>query len=239
MSMRALIRNSVVALFVAAAALPAIAQETSRKIVTTENGDYFGFDLRTEQNLSLQGCEAACIDDKACKAFTYNPKVQWCFLKSDFNQLNAFPGAVAGKIVEVVNEPDIGAPQKLAFVTDQLTQEALKLKTGGTVMDAQRALGADALASSARADVASGNYPVAIDGFTAALAIAPDNGAWWAEMAAAANQVTNNYAISSKGAAAALNAYQLSRTASARAQALALLAGSFDRTQNYRAALSA
>ncbi|MGO8126847.1 transposase, partial [Rhizobium ruizarguesonis] len=56
-----------------------------------------------------------CIGDKSCKAFTYNPKVKWCFLKSDFKTMNAFPGAIAGKIVETAGqqEPDIGAAPRL------------------------------------------------------------------------------------------------------------------------------
>jgi len=126
MSMRAALKSLllVVATF---AFQPVSAQETTRKIVTTQNGDYFGFDLRTEQNVSQPQCETICINDASCKAFTYNPKVKWCFLKSDFNQLNAFPGAVAGKVVEVASEPDIGAPQKLSFVDDSLYQQARRL----------------------------------------------------------------------------------------------------------------
>ncbi|MGG2475650.1 PAN/Apple domain-containing protein, partial [Rhizobium sp. BR5] len=130
MSLRALVRVSLVAVSTAFIFLPATAAEPSRKVVTTKNGDYFGFDLRTEQNVSLEQCGEICVGDTACKAFTYNPKVKWCFLKSDFNQLNAFPGAVAGKIVKVVAEADIGAPQRLSFVTDSLQQEARRLKSG-------------------------------------------------------------------------------------------------------------
>src|SRR6478752_812139 len=124
MSLRALVRISLIAVSTAITFIPAVAAEPSRKVVTIKNGDYFGFDLRTEQNVSLEQCGEICVGDTACKAFTYNPKVQWCFLKSDFNQLNAFPGAVAGKIVQVVAEADIGAPQRLSFVTDSLQQEA-------------------------------------------------------------------------------------------------------------------
>ena len=77
------------------------AAEGSRKVVTVKDADYFGFDLRTEQDISLDKCQEICIGDAGCKAFTYNTKAQWCFLKSDFNKMNPFPGAVAGKIVLV------------------------------------------------------------------------------------------------------------------------------------------
>ncbi|MEN9894555.1 MAG: hypothetical protein RIR97_407 [Pseudomonadota bacterium] len=72
----------------------------TRTIETTPDVDYFGFDLRSLQNISLADCSNACVADTGCKAFTYNPKVKWCFLKSDFAKAKPFAGAIAGKIVE-------------------------------------------------------------------------------------------------------------------------------------------
>src|SRR5215217_6621610 len=98
MSMRALIRNFaflITATLMAAG--PAFAAD--RHVVTSQDSDYFGFDLRTEQNVSLADCENVCLADSSCKAFTYNPKVKWCFLKSDFNQVNSFAGAIGGKVI--------------------------------------------------------------------------------------------------------------------------------------------
>ncbi len=69
--------------------------------MTSDNIDYFGFDLRSEQNVTLDQCKSACLGDSQCRAFTYNTKAKWCFLKSDFNRANPFPGAVGGKIVAV------------------------------------------------------------------------------------------------------------------------------------------
>ncbi|MBA4777718.1 MAG: alpha-2-macroglobulin family protein [Rhizobiales bacterium] len=239
MSLRALVRISLVAVSTALFFPPAMAAEPSRKVVTTQNGDYFGFDLRTEQNVSLEQCGDICVGDTACKAFTYNPKVKWCFLKSDFNQLNAFPGAVAGKIVEVAAEADIGAPQRLSFVTDSLQQEARRLKSGLAANEGEGEQGLEALVQIARQQAAAGNIPDAVTTYKQALAITPDDGALWAELSEKAAQVTDNYSIAGQAASAAINAYQLSRTVSARTEALNRLAKAFERTQNYRAALSA
>ena len=63
--------------------LPASAQDI-RTIERIDDADYFGFDLRTEKNVSIDECEASCIGDASCRAFTYNPKVNWCFLKSEY-----------------------------------------------------------------------------------------------------------------------------------------------------------
>jgi len=158
MSLRALVRISLVAASAALIFLPAMAAEPSRKVVTTQNGDYFGFDLRTEQNVSLEQCGEICVGDTACKAFTYNPKVKWCFLKSDFNQLNAFPGAVAGKIVEVATETDIGAPQRLSFVTDSLQQEARRLKSGLAANDGEGGQGVESPLADCAAAGSRGQY---------------------------------------------------------------------------------
>ncbi len=78
------------ALALVSISLPASAQDI-RTIERIDDADYFGFDLRTEKNVSIDECEASCIGDSSCRAFTYNPKVNWCFLKSDYDQLNSFP----------------------------------------------------------------------------------------------------------------------------------------------------
>jgi uncharacterized protein YfaS (alpha-2-macroglobulin family) len=238
MSMRAILKS----LFFVCATLaiqPVFAQEASRKVVTTQNGDYFGFDLRTEQNVSLPQCETICINDKSCKAFTYNPKVKWCFLKSDFNQLNAFPGAIAGKVVETANEPDIGAPQKLAFVEDSLYQQARRLKADLPEPDSSQASGSETLLSLARQQATTGDIQTAVENYKAALSLNPDDAAIWAEFSRTATKIDNNYEIQGQAAPAALNAYQLSRTVSARTNALNALAQAFEKTQSYRAALNA
>ncbi len=86
----------------------AIAQDNQRRIEITQDADYYGFDLRTERDVSLDQCKVACIADSQCRAFTYNTSAGWCFLKSDYSTLNPFAGAVAGRVVSG-GEPDIGA----------------------------------------------------------------------------------------------------------------------------------
>jgi hypothetical protein len=113
---------------------PALAAD-ARTVVTTQNQDYFGFDLRSEQNVTLDQCKSTCLGDSACRAFTYNTKAKWCFLKSDFATLKPFNGAVAGKVVTIGSDPDIGAPPELAFLPQWLPEEAAKYRdrlTNGT-----------------------------------------------------------------------------------------------------------
>ena len=101
----------------------------ARRVVTTDNSDYFGFDLRSEQNVTLDQCKTTCLGDSACRAFTYNTKAKWCFLKSDYATLKPFNGAVAGKVVNVDGDPDIGAPPELAFFPAWMADEARQYRT--------------------------------------------------------------------------------------------------------------
>ncbi|NKN38254.1 hypothetical protein HFC70_18040 [Agrobacterium sp. a22-2] len=239
MSKRRSIVFSALASIMIAFAPPATAADTERSIVTTQDGDYFGFDLRTEQNVSLEQCEKSCIGDKSCKAFTYNPKVKWCFLKSDFSQLNTFAGAIAGKIVETTTKPDIGAPARLDFVSDDLRQQAREAKANLTITEEQEAIGLEGLVAQAYSELAVGNVDAAFVTFKAALSIEPDDQALWIKVARAANTVTGNSAVASDGLLAAINGYELSRTKQSRADALAVMAKAFENGENYRPALSA
>ncbi len=239
--MRAFIGLSAFLLATFTTLMPAGAADTKRQVVTTQDGDYYGFDLRTEQNVTLDQCSASCVGDKSCKAFTYNPKVKWCFLKSDFNQLNTVAGAIAGKVVETAaaNEPDIGAAPALPFLSDDFVQSASDAKGRLTLAANLKGQGVESLIALGRIEITSGNVNNALNAFQGALSLSPDNGDLWVEMARAANTTTNDTSLATQAAYAAINGYQLSRTTSSRADALAVMAESLKNAQNYRQALSA
>lgn len=238
--MRAFIGFLCVVLFTLTTGIhPGHAAETRRTVVTTDNADYFGFDLRTVQNVTLDQCKAQCIDDMSCRAFTYNPKVKWCFLKSDFSQLNGFEGTVAGKIALTDGEADIGAAPSLAFISDGLQQEARALRSSLSLLSAQDGQGVESLAALGRIEASSSRYSEALDAYKGALSLAPDDRFLWTEMAQTASQVTDNSYLTGQGPLAALNAYWLTRTTSARAETLAVLALALDKSANYRAGIDA
>jgi uncharacterized protein YfaS (alpha-2-macroglobulin family) len=211
-----------------------------RRIETTADGDYSGFDLRTVKNVSQAQCETACIGDNQCKAFTYNVKAKWCFLKSDFSQLNTFQGAVAGKIVTVAVEPDLGAPPKLSFLTEELLQQAREQKDGLTLGDNQQGYGAGTLRTLAQNELLAGRLDNAIYNFKGSLSINPEDGALWVEFARGSGTAPkDNSEAASTATLAAINGYTASRTASVRADALAVLAVSLTKQESYRAAINA
>ncbi|MDF1608981.1 alpha-2-macroglobulin family protein [Hoeflea sp. YIM 152468] len=225
-------------------AVPALAQDGSRRIETTDNADYFGFDLRTVQNLGLDECKAECLGDRQCRAFTYNVKAGWCFLKSDYNAINPFQGAVAGRVV-VGGEPDLGAAPDLAFVPASLLDEARNYRErllGRT--SAENSFGVNTLVRLAEASMAVGDMEAAIRNFGAAAAAAPDQSSVWAELSRAARaftpaDTTSQRSFRSVAVSAAIIAHQTSRTQVTRADALAVLAEALQGVQNWRPALSA
>ena len=218
--------------------------QDARRIVTTKDGDYFGFDLRSEQNLSLDQCEAACLGDPQCRAFTYNTKARWCFLKSDFRTLNSFPGAVAGKVVTANAGQDMGAPPPLSFVPGHVLQEAEQYRRKLDRNAAPGEEGVNAVISAASEAKAGGDARNAMRGYETAVALEPDNTELWAELARAAaaaqrGEGENAYDLQSAATSAGVIAYNLSRTAHERADALTALAAGLQSRGLFRPAIRA
>lgn len=221
---------------------PAQAAET-RKIVTTDNADYYGFDLRSEKNLSLDQCKSTCLGDNACRAFTYNVKAKWCFLKSDFRQINSTDGAIAGKVVSGASAPDIGAAPKLEFFADNLIAEANNFRKE-TLAETADDNGLVALKDQASQALQNSDPRTAMQKFAAAVAAAPDDSILWTSLAAAINATDpansqEKDKFQRDGSSAAWLGYQASRGKDTRAKALAVLAEALDKRELYRPALQA
>ncbi|NMG37836.1 hypothetical protein GRZ55_01120 [Chelativorans sp. ZYF759] len=221
----------------------ALHAQTGRTVVTTQDADYFGFDLRTEREVSLQQCEAACIADSQCRAFTYNVRAEWCFLKSDHGPLNPFAGAVAGRVVEA-GAADIGAPPPLALLPAGLVDEARQYRSELAGSGADTGMGVALLASAARGALEAGDERGAITSFSAALTAAPGDSYLWSGLASALLAATpvdwsEQTSLPRDASSAAINAYQASRTVSDRSEALTWLARALDRRELYRPAMAA
>ncbi len=215
------------------------------EVTITENTDYPGFDLRAEKDISLEQCQQACIDDAQCKAFTYNTKVKWCFLKSDFREATTFNGAIAGKLVETVKEADLGAPPALDFLPRGAADEArLFLRRATKAGEGDDLAPTAELMASLRtalitrsledsellAGQALGSDAQNLDNWNEFVRLAMEYGRSDAE---------GSYRMRDHAISGAINAYLLTRTASKRAAALAELAKALELRSDYRPALSA
>jgi len=242
--MRAATRFLAVLFMMLASASLAGAAGQGRSIVTTENSDYFGFDLRTEPNISLDQCKSACLADEGCRAFTYNTKAKWCFLKSDFNTIKPFSGAVAGKVVALDGDPDIGAPAELSFFPEWMATEAQTYRNQIVNPTTPVTDGLTGLVDGGESAMLTGDPRTAMQKFKAALAVTPDDGDLWLRLTRAvlAVQPINSQetaTLQSDATSAAFNGYKLLRTAASRAEALAKIAVGLDRRDLFRPSLQA
>lgn len=106
---------------------PNAASAQDRRIVTIDDADFFGSDYRTVKDVDLEGCKSACLKDNQCRAFTFNTSAGWCFLKTDFGELQSFSGAIAGRVVAVqAPRADMSADRRaeLNFVPEAQLESA-------------------------------------------------------------------------------------------------------------------
>jgi uncharacterized protein YfaS (alpha-2-macroglobulin family) len=233
----------LVALFLSIAGGAAHAAD-ARTVATSQNADYFGFDLRSQQNVTLDQCKTTCLGDAQCRAFTYNTKAKWCFLKSDWATLKPFNGAIAGKVVPVSGEPDLGAPPALGYFPEWMADEARAYRTTLTSTKPSGTDGIEGLKAAAEQALLTNDGRTARDRLVAAVAIAPDDGAIWLDLAKALQLIagangSETATLNRDVTSASWNAYQLLRTTSTRAEALAAIAAGLDRRDLFRPALQA
>jgi uncharacterized protein YfaS (alpha-2-macroglobulin family) len=70
-----------------------------KRILISRDIDFFGADLRAVFDTTYQACEAACLSDESCRAFTFNTRSNSCFPKSEVTQRTQYQGAVSAEVV--------------------------------------------------------------------------------------------------------------------------------------------
>ncbi|MEE9374979.1 MAG: alpha-2-macroglobulin family protein [Rhizobiaceae bacterium] len=236
----------VFVIFLSVSAISTVgAAESKQQILLSKDSDYYGFDFFTEKNLTLQECKSTCLKNKACKAFTYNTSAKFCFLKRDFRKLNSSPGAIAGKVVDVLAEPDLGVAPNLEFISERDNQIAEKFRKD--IVASQKLytpLGIGSLLMIAQENLNTGNLKFAAEKYLAALAITPTDSKIWLSLAFAASKYEPTGSAQKRyykntAVSATLNGYKFSRTRKVRARSLSSLARALKMRRQYRAALKA
>jgi alpha-2-macroglobulin len=229
-------------LFAAGAVAPAPAGAETRRVILHQNADYHGFDYEVLRNVGLDACQAACLNDPRCRAFTHNTKAQVCFLKSQPSELMSFAGAVAGQVVAVEPQPALDAPGTLAFLPSGLADEARAYRR--TILAGRGSKPADPMALAAAATEAfnSGDRRAAAELYRQAIAHSPDDIALWMGLTRSLLGIrpeAREWELPQEATSAAQNTYRLTGSAGQRAQALALLAAALERRAQFRPALEA
>ncbi|AUB81604.1 alpha-2-macroglobulin family protein [Candidatus Thiodictyon syntrophicum] len=230
---------------------PSAAPGPARQLLLMQDADYFGRDIEVLKEVALDDCTAACLATPACRAFTYNSKARWCFLKDQFRDLRTFPGAVSGRVLE-------GAAATLAqrraaelgFLPPDALDAARKLAAGLAALvppESTKELkgqGVDEVSAAARAARGMGNGEQAVVLAAAAVRLAPDDPGLWLGLAQALEAATpEGYELRSQrkaqASAAAVNAYLLAPTEAQRTPALLALGRTLKNREQWRPAIGA
>ncbi|WP_210215618.1 alpha-2-macroglobulin family protein [Mongoliimonas terrestris] len=216
-----------------------------RRAIVTENADYFGRDYQTLKEIAPEACEASCVADDQCRAFTYNVKARWCFLKAEFGDLRQTPGAISGRIVTgAVPTPELEAERlaDLAFLDSGFVDAARRQV--GQVEASNEEGSIDFLVARAENAAINGAPLLVFSSYYGALKLAPERFDIWDALSSAAQSVqTNEWQLrqtaQETATSAAINAYLKSLDDGERVRALALLSDSFAARELWRPAIKA
>jgi len=223
----------------------------ARQLLVIEDADYYGRDIQVLKDVDLAACETACLTTANCRAFTYNTKARWCFLKDQFRDLRTFVGAISGRVVD-------GAGASLAerraadlgFLPADTLAAAGKLAQGLTGLLAPDALktlkdqGLPELTAALRAARGTGNGEPAVSLAAAAVRLAPDDATLWVGLsetlgAAQPDDWNLRQQRKAQASAAAVNAYLTAANEAQRVQALLALGRAFQVREQWRPAMGA
>ncbi len=222
------------------------AQAADPRIIPLPGRDLPGNDIQTIRNTDLRACQAACLGERMCKAFTFNEQARWCFLKSDFGSPVDFARATSGRVVTTVPITDIEAARaiEIEFVPGDYKYEADRILNdlartyppGDGTYVALVALGDRRLADA--------NPSGAVTAYGQALVLADEDPALWLKYAAAARQLAvtpnaNSYDLNWRATGATINAYLRSETRAQRAAALESIGRSLELRAVWRPTIAA
>jgi len=227
--------------------LASTASAQDRRIVTVDDADFFGGDYRTVKDVDLEGCKAVCLGESQCRAFTFNTSAGWCFLKTDFGELQSFVGAIAGRVVEVkAPRADESADRKAELVFLPKSQlesaETYSLSIANTVRPSGQTV--DQLRQSGLLELGRHNGTPAEADFLQLIKLEPGDYEAWTQLATALlmqnpddwreRETKRKNAVS-----ASINAYLRSVSDTERALALELVGRSLARRSEYKTAIKA
>ncbi|MBS1201492.1 MAG: alpha-2-macroglobulin, partial [Chromatiaceae bacterium] len=217
----------------------------ARQLLLVPNSDLAGRDYQVLKEVELDVCKVACLADPRCRAFTYNTKARWCFLKDRYEDPRTFVGAVSGRVLE--GDAATLADQRradLAFLPAETLSAAAALVQGIAALAAPDQLGLVELTTQARSARGQGDGERSVALFAAAVRLAPDDSALWLGLAQAAlaakpdpHQVRE--ARRSQAVAAAVNAYLTAGGKEEQAGSLAVLGRTLAGRNQWRPAIAA
>jgi hypothetical protein len=218
-----------------------------RSVTVLKDTDLPGFDYQIDKGVSLEQCQKACTDDGICRAFTYNTKAKWCFLKSTAAQPQTAAGATSGTITLNPTPEDLAKTRQsdIPFPADDMIASAQSFAAGLPATDTPpKELTYSDLVKAGDDNLAQSNNPAAGLSYRQALALNDNDPALWLKLAnvmlaIADEQYTANNSSASYDAAttasyAALNGFLQSEELGLRARLMGALAHALERREMWR-----
>ena len=219
-----------------------------RRVILWRNTDFFGADIQTVRDTTLQACESTCLADSSCAAFTFNTEKNVCFLKDGIGEKTEFSGAISAEIRPTDPTYLAFAParaQELGFLRDRDLNAALQqarslpheFVVGGWELDNLRS----AITSSEK----QANILAAMRFAAGATVLTDDPYDWYefARLSLALVKQTSDWNeqrdYRDQGISAAINAYLRSFAVPQRANILVLLADALEDADRGRDAIPA
>ena len=237
---------SILALAAVGTASGAAAQTApiaERRAIYERDTDFYGGDIRSLFDTTLEICERACLEDAGCDALTFNVRNAACFLKEGTPEGSAYEGAISARMRPAAAGVVRGAEARaedLGFLPDGTIDTAHRFAAGlGRDHPVDRQSPSE-LVVTAQAREAAGQRFAGLQLRLAAV-VAGDNPADWVNAASQALLIEGNDRRRARRIArnAAVNAYLRSEGAEAQARALDVLAQALEATNAGRAGIPA
>ena len=213
----------------------------AKRLALSENTDLPGGDITSIFDTTLEACEAACLTNKQCDAFTFNTKNGSCFPKSGAGQATYFDGAYSGFVIRADKGVEGRAKTRraeLEFLPDWDVQGATDLAGNLANLHVTNGYAAAANIDAAREAEVNGNYDSAYR-FMGAAAVVEDSADNWLEysrlqLLAATTDQNNAYNLRDTAFKSAINAYLRSDKIAQRHNVLVMLGQALEQAQRGR-----
>jgi len=204
---------------------PAAAQDSAvpdARVVISRDVDYPGGDLAAIFDSTLDACQAACLNNSQCTAFTFNQRSNACFPKVDAGVVSPYEGAISARVLRTSPATRALADSRtpdLGFLPSGDLTAARDLAANIGRQHSSDEFSADALLDAARQARAQGNLLSALRRTGAATAIS-DAPALWLEYGRLARSVQGatsqeTRTIRANAVPALVNAYLRAQTPTA------------------------
>jgi hypothetical protein len=219
-------------------AAPVLAQEAvpERYIAITRDIDFPGGDLRPLFDTTFEACNAACLADPNCGAFTFNQRSNACFPKSGVLAQEPYDGALSAQVYATDAGVLARLDSRVAALSFLRQGDLLAARGQANTLATRHYAGswtAQQLADAARNAAAQGNIQSAMQ-FTGAAITRSDDPALWAEyarhqLALSQEQGQSRFQLESGALNAAVNAALRAPNGPVLADALDTLAETLER----------